>query len=83
MVLGESAKFAAERGFTTTLTKEEAIKRIEEAEEAGLIHHSPTARTVYTTCSATATRTVHDHTRGKQIALPQPGRKRKVGGQYQ
>jgi len=38
MVLGESAKFAAERGFTTRLTKEEAIKRIEEAEEAGLIH---------------------------------------------
>ncbi len=38
MVLGESAKFAAERGFTTRLTREEAIKRIEEAEEAGLIH---------------------------------------------
>jgi len=38
MVLGESAKFAAERGFTTRLTKEEAIKRIEEAEDAGLIH---------------------------------------------
>jgi Na+-translocating ferredoxin:NAD+ oxidoreductase subunit B len=38
MILGESAKFAAERGFTTRLTKEEAIKRIEEAEEAGLIH---------------------------------------------
>jgi len=38
MVLGESAKFAAERGFTTRLTQEEAIKRIEEAEEAGLIH---------------------------------------------
>jgi NAD-dependent dihydropyrimidine dehydrogenase PreA subunit len=38
MVLGESAKFAAERGFTTRLTQEEAVKRIEEAEEAGLIH---------------------------------------------
>jgi len=38
MVLGESAKFAAERGFTTHLTQEEAIKRVEEAEEAGLIH---------------------------------------------
>jgi electron transport complex protein RnfB len=38
MVLGESAKFAAERGFTTRLTTEEAIKRIEEAEDAGLIH---------------------------------------------
>ena len=38
MVLGESAKFAAERGFTTRLTQEEAIKRIEEAEDAGLIH---------------------------------------------
>lgn len=38
MVLGESAKFAAERGFTTRLTPQEAVKRIEEAEEAGLIH---------------------------------------------
>jgi len=38
MVLGESAKFAAERGFTTRLTPAEAVKRIEEAEEAGLIH---------------------------------------------
>jgi electron transport complex protein RnfB len=38
MILGESAKFAAERGFTTRLTQEEAIKRIEEAEDAGLIH---------------------------------------------
>jgi NAD-dependent dihydropyrimidine dehydrogenase PreA subunit len=38
MVLGESAKFAAERGFTTRLTQEEAVQRIEEAEEAGLIH---------------------------------------------
>jgi NAD-dependent dihydropyrimidine dehydrogenase PreA subunit len=38
MILGESAKFATERGFTTRLTQEEAIKRIEEAEDAGLIH---------------------------------------------
>lgn len=38
MILGESAQFATERGFTTRLTTEEAIKRIEEAEEAGLIH---------------------------------------------
>ena len=38
MILGESAKFATERGFTTRLSKEEAVKRIEEAEEAGLIH---------------------------------------------
>jgi NAD-dependent dihydropyrimidine dehydrogenase PreA subunit len=38
MILGESAQFAAERGFTTRMTKEEAIKRIEEAEDAGLIH---------------------------------------------
>ena len=38
MVLGESARFAAERGFTIRLTPEEAIRRVEEAEEAGLIH---------------------------------------------
>ncbi|MCX6004652.1 MAG: 4Fe-4S binding protein [Chloroflexi bacterium] len=38
MVLGESAQFATERGFTTRMTKEEAIKRLEEADEAGLIH---------------------------------------------
>ncbi|MGD0855660.1 MAG: 4Fe-4S binding protein [Dehalococcoidia bacterium] len=38
MILGESAKFATERGFTTRMTTEEAIKRIEEAEDAGLIH---------------------------------------------
>jgi electron transport complex protein RnfB len=38
MLLGESGKFATERGFTTRLTRDEAIKRLEEAEEAGLIH---------------------------------------------
>jgi len=38
MILGESAQFAAERGFTTRMTQEEAVKRIEEAEDAGLIH---------------------------------------------
>jgi electron transport complex protein RnfB len=38
MILGESAQFATERGFTTRLTREEAIKRLEEADEAGLIH---------------------------------------------
>lgn len=38
MMLGESGKFSTERGFTTRLTQEEAIKRLEEAEEAGLIH---------------------------------------------
>jgi len=38
MILGESAQFAAERGFTTRMTQEEAVKRIEESEDAGLIH---------------------------------------------
>ena len=38
MMLGESGKFAIERGFSTRLTQDEAIKRLEEAEEAGLIH---------------------------------------------
>jgi Na+-translocating ferredoxin:NAD+ oxidoreductase subunit B len=48
MILGESGKFAAERGFTTRLTKEEAIKRIEEAEEAGLIHSFANSPDLYT-----------------------------------
>ncbi len=39
MVFGESAKFAVERGFTQRLTKEEALKRLEAAEEAGLVHN--------------------------------------------
>ena len=38
MVLGESAKLAYQRGFTKRITREEAIKRLEETEEAGLIH---------------------------------------------
>ena len=48
MILGESAKFAADRGFTTRLTKEEAIKRIEEAEDAGLIHSFANSPDLYT-----------------------------------
>jgi Na+-translocating ferredoxin:NAD+ oxidoreductase subunit B len=48
MILGESAKFAAERGFTTRLTKEEAIERIEEAEDAGLIHSFANSPDLYT-----------------------------------
>ena len=48
MILGESAKFATERGFTTRLTKEEAIKRIEEAEEAGLIHQFANSPDLFT-----------------------------------
>jgi electron transport complex protein RnfB len=39
MVIGESALFAVERGFTKMLTKEEALKRLDEAEEAGLVHN--------------------------------------------
>ncbi len=39
MVFGESAKFACERGFTKMLSKEEALKRLDEAEEAGLVHN--------------------------------------------
>ena len=38
MILGETARFSSGRGFTKMLTTEEALKRIEEAEEAGLIH---------------------------------------------
>lgn len=48
MILGESAKFAAERGFTTRMTKEEAVKRIEEAEDAGLIHTFANSPDCYT-----------------------------------
>ncbi len=39
MVVGESAEFAVERGFTKRLTREEALKRLDEAEEAGLVHN--------------------------------------------
>lgn len=38
MVFGETAEFTFERGFTSKLTKEEALQRLEEAEEAGLVH---------------------------------------------
>lgn len=38
MVFGESARFSVGRNFTRRLTKEEALKVLEEAEEAGLIH---------------------------------------------
>ncbi len=38
MILGDTAKFAAERGFANRLSKDEAIQRLDEAEEAGLIH---------------------------------------------
>ncbi|MCX6004653.1 MAG: 4Fe-4S binding protein [Chloroflexi bacterium] len=39
MVFGESALFSVERGFTKMLTKEEALKRLDESEEAGLVHN--------------------------------------------
>jgi Na+-translocating ferredoxin:NAD+ oxidoreductase subunit B len=48
MILGESAKFAVERGFTKRMTPEEAIKRIEEAEDAGLIHSFANTPDLYT-----------------------------------
>jgi len=48
MILGESAQFATERGFTTRMTKEEAVKRIEEAEDAGLIHTFANSPDLYT-----------------------------------
>jgi Na+-translocating ferredoxin:NAD+ oxidoreductase subunit B len=38
MSFGESAKFPIERGYVKRLTKEEALKRLDEAEEAGLVH---------------------------------------------
>jgi len=39
MVFGESALFSIERGFTKKLNKDEALKVLEEAEEAGLVHN--------------------------------------------
>ena len=39
LILGSSAKFAAERGMASKITKEDAIQRMEEADKAGLIHH--------------------------------------------
>jgi NAD-dependent dihydropyrimidine dehydrogenase PreA subunit len=38
MVFGESAKFPIERGFVKRVTKDEALKRLDEAEKAGLVH---------------------------------------------
>ena len=39
MVFGESALFSIERGFTKKLSREEALKVLDEAEEAGLVHN--------------------------------------------
>lgn len=39
ILFGQTARFAAERGFTKALTKDEAIKMLDEAEKAGLIHN--------------------------------------------
>ncbi|MBC8275484.1 MAG: 4Fe-4S dicluster domain-containing protein [Chloroflexi bacterium] len=38
MIFGPSAEFATSRGFVRLISKEEARQRIEEAEEAGLVH---------------------------------------------
>jgi NAD-dependent dihydropyrimidine dehydrogenase PreA subunit len=38
MLFGETARFAAERGFAKALTKDQAIKMIDAAEKAGLVH---------------------------------------------
>ncbi len=38
MIFGESASFSVGRNFTKRLTKEECLKLLDEAEEAGLIH---------------------------------------------
>jgi ferredoxin len=38
MVLGSSAEFASRRGFTKQLTREEALKMLDDAEKEGLIH---------------------------------------------
>ena len=48
MILGESAQFATERGFTTRMTQDEAIKRLEEADAAGLIHSYANSPDLYT-----------------------------------
>ena len=39
MVLGESALFSIERGFTKRLSRDEALKKLDQAEEAGLVHN--------------------------------------------
>jgi electron transport complex protein RnfB len=38
MVLGTSAEFTSRRGFTWQLTRDEALKMLDDAEKAGLIH---------------------------------------------
>jgi Na+-translocating ferredoxin:NAD+ oxidoreductase subunit B len=38
LILGDSAKFAIGRGVAKLITKEDAVKRMEEADKAGLIH---------------------------------------------
>lgn len=38
MLFGETARFAVERGFAKALSKDEAIKMLDVAEKAGLIH---------------------------------------------
>jgi ferredoxin len=38
VLFGETARFAAERGFAKALTKDEAIKMLDAAEKAGLVH---------------------------------------------
>jgi ferredoxin len=38
MLFGETARFAVERGFSKALTRDEAIKMLDAAEKAGLIH---------------------------------------------
>jgi len=39
MIVGPSAKFAQSHGFVRLISKEEARLRIDEAEEAGLVHN--------------------------------------------
>jgi len=38
MLFGQTARFAIERGFARSLNKDEAIKMLDAAEEAGLVH---------------------------------------------
>jgi ferredoxin len=38
MLFGGTARFAVERGFAQALTKDQAVKKLDEAEKAGLIH---------------------------------------------
>ena len=39
LIVGESAKFAVQRGLANVISREEAIRKMEEADVAGLIHH--------------------------------------------